>query len=90
VFDGDPATPEKGQPTPPNFLANVYCGQMVGWMKTPLGTKVDLGTGHIVLDMVPAVLERGTAAPPSFRPCLLWPRSLISSTAELLSILSYM
>jgi len=32
-------------------------------MKTPLGTEVDLGTGHIVLD-VPAVRERGTAAPP--------------------------
>ena len=48
----------------------------------PLGTEVDLGTGHIV-DGVPAVWERGTAAP-SFRACLLWPRSPISATAELL------
>jgi len=40
-----------------------------GWMKTPLGTEVDLGPGHIVLDAVPALRETGTAAPPpSFRP----------------------
>jgi len=48
---------------PTQFLAHVYYGQMAGWMNTPLGTEVDLGTGHIVLDVVPAVRERGTAAP---------------------------
>jgi len=32
-------------------------------MKTPLGMEVNLGTGHIVLDVVPADGERGTAAP---------------------------
>jgi len=32
-------------------------------MKTPLGTEVDLGLGHIVLDGVPAPRERVTAAP---------------------------
>jgi len=32
-------------------------------MKTPLGTEVDLGTGHIVLDVVPTVREWGTTAP---------------------------
>ena len=54
-------------------------------MKTPLGKEVDLGAGHIVLDGVPAIRETGTAAPPHlFGPCLLWPRSLISATAELL------
>jgi len=53
-----------------------------------LGTEVDLGPGHIVLDGVPAVLETGTAALPSFRgPCLLWPGSPISAIAELLPIL---
>jgi len=36
---------------------------MAGWMNTPLGTEVDLGAGHIVLDVVPAVRERGTATP---------------------------
>jgi len=52
-------------------------------MKTPLGTEVDLGTGHIVLDGFPALRERGTV-PPFLRPCLLWPRLPISATAELL------
>jgi len=53
-------------------------------MKTPLVTVVDLGAGDIVLDVVQAVRESGTAAFfPSFRPYLLWPRSLISATAEL-------
>jgi len=53
-------------------------------MKTPLSAEVDLGPRHIVLDGVPAVRERGTAAPLLFGPCLLWPRSPISATAELL------
>jgi len=64
VFDGDPATPrKKGTPTPTQSLAHVYCGQMAGWMKTLLGTEVDLGQGHIVLDGVPAIRKRGIAAP---------------------------
>jgi len=29
----------------PQFLAHVYCGRTAGWMKTPLGTEVDLGPG---------------------------------------------
>jgi len=63
VFDGDPATPRKeGTPTTIQFLAHVYCGQTAGWIKTPLGTKVDLGPGHIVLEGVPALCETGTAA----------------------------
>jgi len=37
-------------------------------MKMPLGTEVDLGPGHIVLDGVAGICERGTAAPRSFRP----------------------
>jgi len=53
-------------------------------MKTPLGTEVDTGPSYIVLDRVPALRERGTAAPYLFGPCLLWPRSPISATAELL------
>jgi len=41
------------------------CDQTAGWMKTPLGTEVDLGAG-IVLDGFPALRVRGTA-PPSFK-----------------------
>jgi len=68
VFDVDTAAPRKrGTPIPTQFLAHVYCGQMAGWMKTPLGTEVDLGLGHIVLDGVPAP-AKVAQQPPSFRP----------------------
>jgi len=52
-------------------------------MKTPLGTEVDLVAGHIVLDGFPSLLERGTAQPPLLGPCVLWPRSPISASAEM-------
>jgi len=86
VFDVDPATPRKKGTHPTQFLAHVYCGQTAGWMKMPLGTEIDLGPGHIVSDGGPSSLERGTAAPPPFGPCLLWPRSHISASAELLFV----
>jgi len=79
---GPSPPPQKGRS--PQFSANVYCGQTAGWIKMPLGTKVDLGAGHVLLDRVPALRERDTASPPLFGPCLLWPRSPISATAELL------
>jgi len=46
-------------------------------MKTPLGTEVNLGPGHIVLGGVPDPHERGTAAP-SF-----WPMSIVATVAHL-------
>jgi len=51
-----------------------------------LGTEVDLGPGHNVLDRVPALHEKGTTAPPLLGPCLWWPRSPLSATAELLCL----
>ena len=39
----------------------VYCGQMVRWIKTKLGTKVGLGPGHNLLDGDPTLPQRGTA-----------------------------
>jgi len=78
VFDVDTATLRKIWHThPTQFLARVYCGQMAGWMKTPLGTEVDLGSCHIVLDEGPSSRERGTAAP-SFRPM-----SIVATVAHL-------
>jgi len=59
------------------FLAHVYYGQMAGWMKTPFGTEVDLGPGHIVLDGVPAP-AKGAQQPPSFRPM-----SIVATVAHL-------
>jgi len=46
--------------------------------------QLDLGPGHIVLDGVPAPAKGAQQPPPLFGPCLLWPRSPISATAELL------
>ena len=50
---------------PPPCSAHVCSGQTAGWIKMPLGTEVDLGPGHIVLDDDPAPPspESGTAAP---------------------------
>jgi len=86
VFDGDPATPRtEGTPTTTQFLAHVYCGQAAGWMKTPLGTEVDFGQGprpHCIR-RGPSSARKGHSSPHLFGPCLLWPRSPISATAEL-------
>jgi len=47
----------------------------------PLGTAVDLHTGHIVLDGFPALRERHTASP-SFRPASLVKDSIPFSHAR--------
>ena len=39
---------------------------------------IDIGAGHIVLDGFRALLERGTAPPPSFRPM-----SIVATVAHL-------
>jgi len=78
VFDVDPATTEKRHTYPTQVVAHVYCGQMVGWMKTPLGVEVDLGRGHIVLDGVPAPAKGAQETPPSFRPM-----SIVATVAHL-------
>jgi len=41
------------------FATLVYCGQTVGWIKMPLGTKVGFGPGHIVLHGDPAHPQKG-------------------------------
>ena len=83
VLDGAQLPLRKG--ARPQFSAHVYCGQTARWIKMPLGMEVDLDAGHILSDGVPALRERDIAAPPPlFGPCLLWPRSPISATAELL------
>jgi len=61
--------PVKGAQPP--IVTHVYCGQAAGWIKMPLGTKVGLHPGDIVLDGDPAFLKG--AQPPIFGPCLLWP-----------------
>jgi len=58
-------------------VAHVYCGQTAGWMKTPLGTEVDLGPGHIVLDVV-QLSAKGAQQPPVFSPM-----SIVATVAHL-------
>jgi len=59
---------QKKRHSPTQFSSHVYCGQTAGWMKMPLGTEVDLGPGHIVLDGDSAPPAKGAQQPPSFRP----------------------
>jgi len=59
---GHSSLPKKATEPHLQFLAHVYCGQTAGWIKTPLGTEIDLGPGHFVLDGFPAIGEKGTAA----------------------------
>ena len=69
VLDWDQALPApKGHS--PQFLADVCCGQMAGWIKMQVG----LGPVDFVLDGDPALPspKRGQSLP-IFGPCLLWP-----------------
>ena len=52
----DSATPQNpALPTSDDSTATHVCyGQTAEWMKMPLGTEVDLGPGHIVLERDPA------------------------------------
>ena len=84
VLDGNAAPAPSLKGALPQYSIHVYCGQTARWMKTQLGTHVDLGVGYIVLDGDPAPPRKGHSSPPLFGPCLLWPRSPISATAELL------
>jgi len=64
-----PSHPKNGHSR--QFSAHVCCGQRAGWIKMPpLGAKVGLGTGHIVLHGDPAhpppSKKRGTASFPIF------------------------
>jgi len=69
----EPSSPQTGGTAapPPHFSAHVlFCGQTAGWMKMPLGMKVGLGPGHIVLDGDPRTPSpKGAQPQPSnFRP----------------------
>jgi len=47
---GTPLPLPQKEADPPQFSANMYCGQTDGWIKMALGTDVGLGLSHIVLD----------------------------------------
>jgi len=70
----DTAPSKRGHITP--TFRPIYCGQTAGWIKMPLGTEVELGPGHIVLDGDPAAPRKEHSSPPLFAPCLLWPNEV--------------
>jgi len=68
VLDGDPAPLlPKGHSLHriTEFSAHIYCGQMAGWIKMPLGREVGLDQSNIVLEGTQLPPKRCTA--PSFR-----------------------
>jgi len=74
---GTQLPPEKKDTPTTQFLAHVYCAQAAAWMKTPLGTEVNLGPGHIVLDGGRSP-RKGHSSLPSFRPM-----SIVATVARL-------
>jgi len=59
--------PKMGQ-SPLQFSAHVYCGQMAGWIKMPLGTEIGLIASDILLDGDPAPPPpEGGGGAPNFR-----------------------
>ena len=68
VLDGDPALlPQKG--AHPQFSAHVCCSQTAGWIKIPLGKKVGLGPGRIMIHGDdPAPPSQKGEQHPNFRP----------------------
>jgi len=63
----------------------VYCGQTVGWIKMPLGSEVELGPGHIVLDGDPTPPHtKGNSSLQFSAMSIVVKWSPISATAELL------
>jgi len=58
---GQSSHPERGHSGP-----NLCCGQTAGWIKMPLGTKVGLGPGRVVLHDDPAPPPNRGTPPPKF------------------------
>ena len=74
---------KKGTAPPPPLFGYVCCGQVIGWIKIPLGTEVDLG--RIVLDGAEHPQpEMGTAAPSFWPTSIVAKQSPIVATAKLL------
>jgi len=66
VLDEDPPSPSPKWGQSPQFSANVYCGQMAGWIKMALGTDVGFSPGHIVVDVDPAPPPQKRGRDPQF------------------------
>jgi len=85
VLDGDPAPlPKKGtDPHPTLIFGPVYCRQMAGYIKMPLGMEVSLRPRRLCVRWGPSNPQnRGhTHYHPVFGPCLLWPNGWMDEDA---------
>ena len=78
VLDGDPAPSPLKWHSPPQFSANVRCGQTAGWTKMPLGMEVGFGPGDFVFDGDPAThRKRGPPPRPNF-----WPMPIVAKRLD--------
>ena len=88
VLDGDPAPLSTKREQSPQFSAHGYYGQMAAWMICHLAWRYVSAQATMCYRWGPSSPPRKgrSSPPPLFGPCLLWPRSPISATAELLLI----
>jgi len=63
-----PSSPKPKEAQRPQFLSHIYCIQMAGSIKMPLGREVGLSPSDIVLDGDPAPPSQKGAESPNFRP----------------------
>jgi len=79
------SSPLKGAQSPSFRFMSIVAKRLDGWRRHFVwNLEVDLGPGHNVLDWVPLSAKGAQQPPPLSGPCLLWPQSPISATAELL------
>jgi len=78
VLDGDP-TPPPPKEHSPQFSVHICCGQMVRWIKMPLGMEAGLGPGDFFKmgTQLPLAKKVGGAPSPIFGTCPLWPNGWI-------------
>ena len=82
MLDGNPApSPKRGRS--PQFSAHVYCSQMAGCIKMPLGMDVGLIAGDFVFDEEPVPLPDKGAEPPNFRLMFIVAKRLDGSRCHL-------
>ena len=61
----------------PQLSAHVYCGQMAGWIKMPLGVALGFDPGNFVLDRDPAFPPRKGGGAANF-----WPMSFMAKRLD--------
>jgi len=77
MLDGD-TSPKKGGGSSLPTSRPMYCDKKAGWIKVPLGTKVGVGPGDIVLDESQLPPQKG-AQPRNFRPMSVVAKRLVGS-----------